>query len=268
MAHEFPDLKNGQEIESIGDFIKNVSELRHNKDGVSENIYFRGQEVDFWGVEPSIFRSDMLSIEHILMQQPLRKFPTEFKEFSEGFNIMTKYQHYGMSTRLLDLTTNPLVALYFACQRHGEEKYINIEGNKYNIEPYGIVYYKFDYPIFSDTIEVKIISALAQYDLTKDNTVKNVVGKLLDNNVISVKDKEWLTKNNYKNFIDIIQNDYLVLPTYSNERMIKQSGVFLLSGSFSFNTSEDFDNSIIVKCKQDLLDLMYHLLQRCMFISL
>lgn len=54
----------------------------------------------------------MLSIEHNLMQIPLQRIPMEFKDFDNMFDIMAKYQHYGMCTRLLDLTTNPLVALY------------------------------------------------------------------------------------------------------------------------------------------------------------
>lgn len=72
----------------------------------------------------------MLSIEHKLMQIPLQKSPTEFRNLNSMFDIMTKYQHYGMCTRLLDLTTNPLVAFYFACKKHGAVKYITKDGEE------------------------------------------------------------------------------------------------------------------------------------------
>lgn len=100
-------------INSVSSFIENikkVKEKKESKDGTSTELYFRGQETEFWDIEPSIFRDDMLSIEHKLMQIPLQKSPTEFKDLNSMFDIMTKYQHYGMCTRLLDLTTNPLVA--------------------------------------------------------------------------------------------------------------------------------------------------------------
>lgn len=111
------------EIDSVSSFIEAIKELRESADGTSTGLYFRGQEVVFWDIEPSIFRNDMLSIEHKLMQIPLQKIPMEFKGFDSLFDVMTKYQHYGMCTRLLDLTTNPLVALYFACKIHGQEEY-------------------------------------------------------------------------------------------------------------------------------------------------
>ena len=82
----------------------------------------------------------MLSIEHKLMQIPLQKSPIEFREFNSMFDIMTKYQHYGMCTRLLDLTTNPLVALYFACKSHGNVFY-ETEDGQIEKEPYGVIYY-------------------------------------------------------------------------------------------------------------------------------
>lgn len=251
MQYELPKLENGREIKSVGSFIQMINTICIDRQGESTDMFFRGQETDFWGIEPSIFRNDMISVEHILMQQPLRKSPLDFKEFDDDFSVMTKYQHYGMCTRMLDLTTNPLVALYFACQEHGKVQYNN---SKDFIEPYGMIYYKFDYPIFSDDIKVKIISYLAKYDLSKENTISKILSKLFEDNIITKAEKDKLSDDNYRRFIEIIQEDYLVLPIYTNQRLIKQSGVFLLSGSFNFNLNENIDNSIIVKSKKNLKD--------------
>ena len=122
MSYKEFDTTELTEIDSVGSFIKEIQALREKIDNNSVDLYFRGQEVEFWDIEPSIFRNDMLSIEHNLMQIPLQRIPMEFKDFDNMFDIMAKYQHYGMCTRLLDLTTNPLVALYFACKKHGNEE--------------------------------------------------------------------------------------------------------------------------------------------------
>lgn len=153
------------EIDSVSSFIRAVKDLKESADGSSTELYFRGQDAEFWDIEPSVFRNGMLSVEHRLMQIPLQKIPTEFKEFHTVFDIMTKYQHYGMCTRLLDLTTNPLVALYFACKYHGDESYINDDGEESH-EPYGVIYFTQNYyPSLPTDLEVQIVSTLANYDL-------------------------------------------------------------------------------------------------------
>lgn len=43
------------------------------------------------------------------------------KEFEMSrFDILAKLQHFGFPTRLLDVSSNPLVALYFACSDKNE----------------------------------------------------------------------------------------------------------------------------------------------------
>ena len=241
------------EIDSVSSFINEVKDLKDSAGGSSAELYFRGQETEFWDIEPSIFRDDMLSIEHKLMQIPLQKSPIEFREFNSMFDIMTKYQHYGMCTRLLDLTTNPLVALYFACKSHGNVFY-ETEDGQIEKEPYGVIYYTDKYyPSQSSDEEIQIISALASYDLSKENTLSDILEKLKHDHIIDNKTEErWLQKENFKDFVKIIQNNYMVIPTYTNERLKKQSGVFLLASLFSFDKNTNIQNSIITKSKGKL----------------
>ncbi|MGN0633744.1 MAG: FRG domain-containing protein [Oscillospiraceae bacterium] len=253
MPYKELNIDNLVEIDSVSSFISEVKTLRDSANGTSTELYFRGQEAEFWDIEPSVFRNDMLSIEQKLMQIPLQKIPMEFKGLSTMFDIMTKYQHYGMCTRLLDLTTNPLVALFFACQIHGNEEYESEEGN-IKKEPYGVIYYTNNYyPSQSTDKEVKIVSALASYDLSKENTVGEVLERLRENQIIDKETKErWLQKEHLKEFINIIQNNYMVTPTYTNERLRKQSGVFLLASLFSIVPGSEIKNSIITKAKGNL----------------
>ncbi len=253
MAYKELDLDNLIEIDSVSSFISEVKALRESADGTSTEWYFRGQEADFWDIEPSVFRNDMLSIEHKLMQIPLQKIPMEFKEFSTLFDIMTKYQHYGMCTRLLDLTTNPLVALYFACKIHGNEEYES-DDEKVEKEPYGVIYYTNNYyPSQSTDKEVKIVSALASYDLSKENTISEILERLRQNQIIDIETKDrWLQKTYFPEFVKLIQNNYMVTPTYTNERLRKQSGVFLLASLFTIVSGSEVGNSIITKSKGNL----------------
>ena len=249
LAYKEINKNNLIKINSVSSFISNIKKLKESTDGTSIELYFRGQEADIWNIEPSIFRDDMLSIEHKLMQIPLQKVPMEFRGFNTMFDIMTKYQHYGMCTRLLDLTTNPLVALYFACKSHDQAEKGVIEK-----KPCGVVYYtdKF-YPTQSTDSEIQIVSALASYDLNKENTLIKILEKLQNDGIIDNKTKErGLTKDYFKEFIKIVQCNYMVMPTYTNERLKKQNGVFLLASLFSFNENDEISKSIISKSKGNL----------------
>ena len=241
------------EIDSVSSFIHAVKALKESADGSSTELYFRGQDAEFWDIEQSVFRNGMLSVEHRLMQIPLQKIPIEFKEFHTVFDIMTKYQHYGMCTRLLDLTTNPLVALYFACKCHGDESYINDDGEESH-EPYGVIYFTQNYyPSLPTDLEVQIVSTLANYDLSKENTVADVLLRLKRDRIIDEEMRnKWQQKDGFSEFVKIIQSNYMVVPTYTNERLRKQSGVFLLASMFSISNGADISKSVISKSRGDL----------------
>lgn len=101
-----------QKIASVNAFVDAISNLRQDK--IADNAqewFFRGQKNAEWDVRPNLFRGDDLVAEHIFIDKAQRQNPVEFHECTSSFEILTKLQHYGLGTRLLDVTLNPLVAL-------------------------------------------------------------------------------------------------------------------------------------------------------------
>ena len=89
-------------------------------------FYFRGHSnKDKYQISPSVFRSGSgKAKEHALFRELIATNPGEFKDDSSTLERLARMQHHSCPTRLLDVSTNPLVALYFACKsnpkNHGE----------------------------------------------------------------------------------------------------------------------------------------------------
>ena len=105
-------------INTLSDFIQNIEKLPKCLEGYDR--FYRGQNIDL-PLIPAVFRSDSLAKnESNIFHEIVNKKPEEFEKCKCTFDYLVKMQHYNIPTRLLDITSNPLVALFFACFNCGE----------------------------------------------------------------------------------------------------------------------------------------------------
>ena len=131
--------KRNKRIKTISQYLKELERAKHELDNLivrnskihevdtrTVKYFFRGQSDFNYQLVPSLFRNIMdgpmlgmgeqtyFNEEQYLIQEAERVVPSAFSCCKTDIDRMTVAQHYKIPTRLLDVTGNALVALYFA----------------------------------------------------------------------------------------------------------------------------------------------------------
>jgi hypothetical protein len=227
-------------ITSLEGFIRKIAKLSEQNTGIQ--LLYRGHSSIQYETVPSVFRNvNHVSAEHLMIRQLIAQQPQEFRADQGIFDQLVRAQHYGLPTRLLDVSLNPLVALYFAVCSNSTKR-----GSVVVVKPAIGKQRYFDSDVVSclsalslltqgekDEIRVACVEALKKAD--KDTWLVNNADVAQFNAMRSVAKLIQLVRHEKSDFRPIVQpidfvRPVVVTPRKIHSRIIAQSGSFIIFG--------------------------------------
>lgn len=209
-------------IDNLSSFTQVINTLYDMKEEV---LFFRGHSDSNFKLIPSLFRDKEWEIaENKMFSEIIERCPSHFTECRSNFERLVEMQHFGTPTRLLDITMNPYVALYFSA--------------KQNFETNGeVVLLKSNGPIYnSSSAMVTVISNLAKVDY--DLKIKFLTSTTSSSSSEFYTSLENEIKREYPAFSQQIsdfnlKSCFYVSAELKNERIKNQDGAFIMCGLVS-----------------------------------
>ena len=235
MSSSYQDVKCDKQINCVADLIEQCNKLDANcSDAV---IYYRGEQTSEWELRPSVMRYSkkgnlpLHSKESNMLLDLMSCRPGDFTDATSALGQWVLAQHHGLKTRLLDVTRNPLVALFSACEKKTPGRLHVFVVPKELIKPFN-----------SDAIS--IIANFCKLSRAEQNlllgwSVKDIEEREPVQEFLSVYSNALnrlyhlirQEKPNFKKLIDPRDffRVFIVEPQQAFERIRAQSGAFLIS---------------------------------------
>ena len=211
------------QVSSVDEYVRWVFETPPAE---GEAAFYRGHSnAAKYKLKPTVFRDDIdKAAEPRKFRELMIASPHDFRDDRGTFERLSRMQHYGLPTRLLDTSTNPLIALYFACCTRPD---IVGEVIRFTIPNEKVKYYD------SDT--VTCLANLALLDDADRQRIDTSLDRLTFNTTIPVIKLLHFIKEEKPYFRDVIDPADIdrvlcVRGRHSHDRVTAQSGAFLLFG--------------------------------------
>ena len=218
------EVRNLSEFISFIQTIKDVECKGDDNQVISfkqKGVYYRGQPDIKQELRPGLFRkkdgNNIVGKEYELLQQAQRIAYYELSKCNTYTEKLIILQHYGLLTRLLDITFNPLIALYFACLDCFDKKEAN-----------GVVYCGHINDTSQDAVETVSKMAFLLKDYNTEFSLE-VLRKYLPSN------------ENESVLLKSLCMPHYVYPPLNNSRITSQNGAFLIAPFLK----KDRDNNFI-----------------------
>ncbi|WP_200796381.1 FRG domain-containing protein [Paracoccus solventivorans] len=200
---------------------------------VGTETFFRGHSDARYELTPSLLRKwdngdwQFMPSEDRLCKELLIAHHDEFHGDDYCFDRLVRMQHYGLPTRLLDVSGNPLVALFFACSCKPDQLGIDGEVIVFQVASDGVKYYDSDTVSCLSNLSNLTYAQKNDIDLSLDQDAFNatdVAGKLLHH----IKSEKGFFEGRI--VPDDLGSIICVKAKRTNTRIKSQSGAFLLFG--------------------------------------